>query len=60
MLAWADILNPDLDVPDEITIGFLFGGKDNAFTNPVTKNITLSSYYLKKLDRNSLRSLYKQ
>ena len=51
--------NPDLDVPNTIAIAYWFGGEDTAVTNPITKGITLSSFYLGDLDQTGVYSLYK-
>ncbi|HEV7814629.1 MAG TPA: RHS repeat-associated core domain-containing protein [Janthinobacterium sp.] len=51
--------SPDLNVPDHVYISSTFGGEDTAVTNPMTLNVTLSSYYNGDLDADGLNSLYK-
>ena len=51
--------NPDLNVPGHVDIATTFGGEDTAVTNPITLNVTLSSYYNGDLDADGLSSLYK-
>lgn len=59
----ADMLNlavqtqTDLNVPSEISASYLFDCKGCGITNPLTKNITISGYYLNQLDCKGLKSL---
>ena len=57
MLKLAKDTQNDLDVPDHIAIAYWFGGIDTALTNPLTKNITISSFYFQDLDCAEMRSL---
>jgi uncharacterized protein RhaS with RHS repeats len=46
--------SPDLNVPDHVDIPSTFGCEDTAVTNPMTLNVTLSSYYNGDLDADGL------
>jgi hypothetical protein len=59
MLEVAREKNSDLKVPSTIDIASSFGGMDTAVTNPISLNVTLSSYYDGDLDRDGMYSLYK-
>lgn len=50
--------NPDLNVPDEIGVANWFNGRGAAFTDLFSGQITISGYYLRKLDASGLKSLY--
>ena len=57
MLLLAQQTQSDLEVPDQVSASYLFYCRGCGITNPLTKNITISGYYLNDLDCNGLKSL---
>ncbi|MCU9951622.1 RHS repeat-associated core domain-containing protein, partial [Pseudomonas sp. PDM13] len=64
MLELASTMEPDLKIPDEVTVKDLgtdiYGGSIVGFTNPLTKNISLDDRYLKTLTCPQYLDLYEQ
>ena len=62
MLDLAAMTQPDLDVPSTVSARDLgsdiYGSPTAGFTNPITKNISISDSYLKTLDCNQLKRLF--
>lgn len=57
MLDFAKLSQTDLDVPNSINIAYWFNCRGCGITNPLTKNITISSYYFSELDCRDLKGL---
>ncbi|WP_277344452.1 RHS repeat-associated core domain-containing protein, partial [Metapseudomonas otitidis] len=64
MLELASTMEPDLKIPDEVTVKDLgtdiYGDSIVGFTNPLTKNISLDDRYLKTLTCPQYLDLYEQ
>ena len=57
MLDLAGRTQSDLDVPDSISAAYWFNCRGCGITNPITKNITISGYYLDDLNCDELKDL---